>query len=142
MKFQHLFEKEFHETSQNFNSFSLFRQLLFSVFLLSDWVEILWGFKQMLKVSAFYLEKQKSFIPKKKYFWPLSISKQKSFVYWLNFLEGFAQNWRFSLQNIDLVKQKICKQQNNFWIEYENTKIKICKSCEIYIHQNVSNLLT
>ena len=24
-------------------------------------------FKQMLKVSAFYLEKQKSFIPKKKY---------------------------------------------------------------------------
>ena len=37
---------------------------------LSDWVEILWGFtkffyKQMLKVSAFYLEKQPSFIPKK-----------------------------------------------------------------------------
>jgi hypothetical protein len=34
-----------------------------------DWVEILWGFtkfifKQMLKISAFYLEKQKSFIPK------------------------------------------------------------------------------
>ena len=34
----------------------------------ADWVEILWGFtkfnfKQMLKVSAFYLEKQKSFIP-------------------------------------------------------------------------------
>ena len=37
---------------------------------LSDWVEILWGFtkfnfKMNLKVSAFYLEKQKSFIPKK-----------------------------------------------------------------------------
>ena len=36
---------------------------------MSEWVEILWGFKkfyfkQMLKVSAFYLEKQKSFIPK------------------------------------------------------------------------------
>ena len=35
---------------------------------LSDWVEILWGFtkfvfKQILKVLAFYLEKQKSFIP-------------------------------------------------------------------------------
>ena len=49
---------------------------------LSDWVEILWGFtkfffKQMLKVSAFYLEKQKSFIPKKIVFWPFSISKQK-----------------------------------------------------------------
>ena len=36
----------------------------------SKWDEIVWGFtkityKQMLKVSAFYLEKQKSFIPKK-----------------------------------------------------------------------------
>ena len=56
----------------------------------------MWGFTNLnfklnLKVSAFYLEKQKSFIPKKKFFWPLSISKQKSFVYWLNFLEGFAQ---------------------------------------------------
>ena len=43
-----------------------------------------------LKVSAFYLKKQKSFIPKKKIFKPLSISKQKSFVYRLNFPEGFA----------------------------------------------------
>ena len=39
---------------------------------LSGWVEILWGFtklffKQMLKVSAFYLKKQKSVIPKKIY---------------------------------------------------------------------------
>ena len=37
---------------------------------LSDWFEILWGvtkffFKPILKISAFYLEKQKSFIPKK-----------------------------------------------------------------------------
>ena len=49
---------------------------------LSDWVEILWGFtqlifKQMLKVSFFYLEKQKSWIPKKIFLKPLSISKQK-----------------------------------------------------------------
>ena len=40
---------------------------------LSDWVEILQGFmkfnfKLNLKVSAFYLEKQKSFIPKKNNF--------------------------------------------------------------------------
>ena len=38
-------------------------------FWLFDWVEILWGFtkltfKQILKVSASYLEKQKSFTPK------------------------------------------------------------------------------
>ena len=37
---------------------------------MSDWDEILWGFtkfffKQMLEISAFYLVKQKSFIPKK-----------------------------------------------------------------------------
>ena len=31
--FQHLFENKFHETSQNFNSFSSFRQFLFPFFL-------------------------------------------------------------------------------------------------------------
>ena len=60
---------------------------------LSDWVEILWRFmkfffKQILKVSAICLDKQKSFNPKKR-FKPLPISKQKSFVYWPNF------QWRF-----------------------------------------------
>ena len=38
---------------------------------MAEWVEILGGFtkcnfKQILKISAFYLEQQKSFIPKKK----------------------------------------------------------------------------
>ena len=42
---------------------------------ISDIVEILWGFtkffsKQMLKISVFYLIKQKSFIPKKIWFRP------------------------------------------------------------------------
>ena len=69
-KFQHLFEKEFRETSQNFNSFSLFRIFYFHILCpLSDWVEILWGFKkfffkQMLKFSAFYLEKRKFYSQK------------------------------------------------------------------------------
>ena len=70
--FQVQLEIKFRETSQNFNSFSLFRQLLFYSFFdyrLSSWVEILRGFtkfnfKLNLKVSAFYLEKTKSFIPK------------------------------------------------------------------------------
>ena len=35
--FQHLFEKEFRETSQNFNSFSSFRQFLFPFFLSFVW---------------------------------------------------------------------------------------------------------
>jgi hypothetical protein len=38
-------------------------------------------FKQMLKVSAFYLEKQKSFINKKIFFSPQSISKQKKTLF-------------------------------------------------------------
>ena len=48
-------------------------------------------FKQILKVSAFCLEKQKSFIPKRNVKL-LSISKQKSFVYRPNF------QWRFWLE--------------------------------------------
>ena len=58
--------------------FSFFRQLLFPFFFyrLSDWVEILWGFtksnfKLNLKVSAFYLEKQKSFVTKNNIFWDI-----------------------------------------------------------------------
>ena len=44
----------------------------------------------MLKVSAFYHEKQKSFIPKKIFFKQLSIQKQKSFFTDPIFSEGFA----------------------------------------------------
>ena len=36
--FQHLFEKEFRETSQNFNSFSSLRQFLFPFFLPIIWL--------------------------------------------------------------------------------------------------------
>ena len=48
------------------------------------------NFKLILKVSVFYLEIQKSFIPKKKENKPLSISKQKSFVYFSIFLQQCA----------------------------------------------------
>ena len=71
--FQHLFEIEFRETSQNFNSYGSFRQLLFSFFI-GCLIELKFCkvsqffFNQMLKVSAFYLEKRKSFILKKEYF--------------------------------------------------------------------------
>ena len=59
----------------------------------------------MMKVSAFYLERQKSFIPEKKMLGPLSISKQKIFVYWLNFLEGFAlELWIYDVK-VDFVLQ-------------------------------------
>ena len=45
--FQDLFEIEFRETSQNFNSFSSFRQLLFSIFLLVVWLS--WNVVSFLK---------------------------------------------------------------------------------------------
>ena len=112
--FQHLFEIEFFETSQNSNSFSLFRQLLFSFFYrFSDWVEILHCFtkffsNQILKVSAFYLEKQKSFSPKKIKL--LSISKQKSFVYRPNFHWRFWHNWPRPILETFRVPFKKCYQ--------------------------------
>ena len=67
--FQHLFDLGFHETLQNFSPFRQPSDGIFSVGNKS-WAEILWGFmyskiKQMLKISAFYLGKQKSVIPKK-----------------------------------------------------------------------------
>ena len=67
----------------------------FHFFLSIAWVEILWGFKKfffkkMLTVSVFYLEKQKSFIPKKKSK-PLSISKQKKTL----FTDPIFSDWRF-----------------------------------------------
>ena len=82
--FQHFFEIKFCETSQNFNSFSIFRQLLFSLFSLSCLIELKFcensqnsfsnrGWKFRLSIL-----KKKSFIPKKIFF--KSISKQKSFV--------------------------------------------------------------
>ena len=47
-------------------------------------------FQTALKVSTFYLEKQKSFIPKKVFFKPCVNIKTKIFVYWLNFQGRFC----------------------------------------------------
>ena len=64
----------------------------------AKWVESLWGFTNLnfelnLKVSAFYLEKQKSFIPKKKYFLSRTAKVHpKDGVSCLNFPEGFEYN--------------------------------------------------
>ena len=106
--FQHMWNLK------NFNSFCLFRQLLFSFFhQFSDWVENLRGlmklsFKQILKVSAFYLEKQKSFIHKKSIFRLLPISKQNSFVYWPNFQWRFWKECKESLRRE--FGHRICKK--------------------------------
>ena len=66
---------------------------------LAKWVEILWGFtsfnfKLNLKVSAFYLEKQKSFIPKKYFLNRTAKIHPKDSVSRLNFPEGFAVKYK------------------------------------------------
>ena len=71
--FQYLFEIEYRETSQNFKSFSLFRQLLFSFFLLVVWLS--WNFV--------------NYFSKKNLFKLLWTSKQNSFVYQTNFPRRF-----------------------------------------------------
>ena len=63
----------------------------------AKWVEILWGFtnfdfKLNQKVSAFYLQKQKSFIPKKKILSRTAKIRPKDGVSRLNFPEGFGEN--------------------------------------------------
>ena len=67
--FQHLFEIEFRETSQNFNSFSSFRQLLFSFFLSVVWLS--WNFVRFHE------------IPFSNWFWKfqLSILKNKKVLF-------------------------------------------------------------
>ena len=87
--FQYLFEIKFRETSQNFNSFSLFTQFLFSFFFMSCLIKFkLCEVSPILIVSTFYLEKKVLFL-NEIFFKPLSISKQKSFFYLFNFQRRF-----------------------------------------------------
>ena len=94
--FQVQFEIKIRETSQNFHSFSLFRQLLFSSFFISCLIELKfckvsrnsisnWTWKFQLSI----LKNKKVLFLKKIFFKPLSISKQKIFVYWPNLQWGF-----------------------------------------------------
>ena len=90
--FQVQFEIKIRETSQNFNSFSFFRQLLFSSFFIGCLIVLKfckvsrnsitkWTWKFELSI----LKNKKVLFLKKIFFKPLSISKQESFVYWPNF---------------------------------------------------------
>ena len=84
----------------------------------AKWVESLWGFtnfnfKLNLKVSAFYLEKQKSFISKKKFFWAVVNIKTKKLClltqfsgrFWLTSL-NFKILWKFPI----FAMEKFCKR--------------------------------
>ena len=84
----------------SFGSFSSLRQLLFLFFLSVVWLSwnfVRFFFKQMLKISVFYLIKQKSFIPKKIWFRPESLNRLREFQQMAFavpiFSEGFA-SWK------------------------------------------------
>ena len=55
--------------------------------------ELKFFFKQMLKVSAFYLEKQKSFIPKKNFLGRCQYQNKKALFTGPIFSEGFGDNF-------------------------------------------------
>ena len=94
---------------------------------LSDWVEILQGFtkfnfKLNLKVSAFYLEKQKSFIPKKNIFLAVVNIKTKKLCLLTQFSGWF---WLIALvilkynNYISIPKRwKMQKKVERYWIQY------------------------
>ena len=72
----------------------------------AEWVKILRGFtklyfKQMLKVSAFYLEKQKGFIPKKNSLSRCQYQNKKALFTDLIFREGFGQYFCVFLINTE-----------------------------------------
>ena len=133
--FHKQFEIEIREILKSFNSFSWFIQLLFSFFFLSI-VWLSWNFvvftkfyfKPFLKVPAFYLEKRKSFIPKKIFFKPLSISKQKIFVKWPKipgcFWSRVQTSWSLCLHRSILLKNALdCSRQlEQAYCYYPSTK--------------------
>ena len=97
-KFQHLFKIEYWETSQNFNWYSSFRQLLlYFLYGLYDWVEIFWGFtkfyfKQLLKVFASVLKNKKVLSLKKFFCWRNIWMVPKI----MSILRSPSQKWRVS----------------------------------------------
>ena len=94
--FQHLFKIKFRQTSQNFKSYSLFRQLLFSFFLSVVWMS--WNFVRFHKILfqrdsesfSFLSWKTKKFYPWF-FFWIIvNIKTKKALFTDPIFREGFA----------------------------------------------------
>ena len=105
--FQHLFEIEFRETSQNFNSFSLFRQLLFSFFLSVVWLS--WNFVRFHEIlfqtdsesfSFLSWKTKKFYSPKKIFLSHCQYQNKKALFTDPIFSEGFGTNSDISLQDL------------------------------------------
>ena len=100
--FQNRFEKEFRKTSQSFNSIrqhieknennnclNKMNELKFCEVSWNSFSNRFWKFQLSI------LKNRKILFLKKLFFKPLSISKQKSFVYWLNFPGRFwEEHWQ------------------------------------------------
>ena len=102
-KYQHLFEISTHSAYSD-NCYFYFS------YCLSDWVEILWGFrkfffKQVLKVSAFHLGK-KNFVPKKEILSCCQYQNKKALFTDQIFSEGFD----YELQIARVRKQRLLKR--------------------------------
>ena len=103
--FQVQFEIEFRETSQNFNSFSIFRQLLFSSFFIGCLIELNFCKVSRNSISSWTWKFQLSLLKNKKVlFLKRYFLKQKNFVHWLHF-------------------------QGRFWSKPLSKKISIRRSC-------------
>ena len=110
---------------------------------LAKWVEILWGFtnfnfKLNLKVSAFYLEKQKSFIPKKKYF----LSRTAK----VDLKDGFSRpnfQWRFwSLHAVNFQNNKYIDAVELNSLVLSPSFTKLFSHTNIYFHKIFNEVAT
>ena len=101
--FQHLFEIKFCETSQNFNSSSLFSQLFLSIFLSVVW--LIWNFVRFLEIlfqtdaESFRFLSWKIFLSRCQY------QKKKALFTDPIFSEGFGPNL---LKPLGTIIQKKC----------------------------------
>ena len=94
--FQHLFENEFRETSQSFNTFSWFRQLLITFFSLGCMVELKFcevsqnSFSNENESFSFLSWKTKNFISEKNNFLAIVNIKTKKLCLLIQFSRRFC----------------------------------------------------
>ena len=103
---------------------------------LSDWVEILWGFtkfnfKLNLKVSAFYLEKQKSFIPEKNIFLAVVNIKTKKLCLLTQFSRRFWFTCTTNIIMTSVIKRLLKKLYDPV---YRKIQFNLTKPKNPYLH--------
>jgi hypothetical protein len=132
-----LFEKEFREESQSFNSIRQLIEKMKITIVWRSWMNFERFHEIWFQTDAFYLEKQKSFIPKKNIFQDLfskhALNMPKDNIccpnfQWRFWIEGFSP--RLVLPAI-LGKGSAWREIQNLHT-YEDCNSKIEKSASIY----------